>query len=106
MVHLAKKDLTLQEVKGVGRSGKFEKVYYSPDAEDNLCCASVICDLGYRCVFSKKKIVVIDEVLNTIVPIGFRHNGLYFMKLSDLLYLGNNNKANVMESTKNNSDFT
>ena len=41
-----------------------------------------------------------DEVLNNIVAIGFRHNGLYYMKLSDLLYLGNNDKANVMASTE------
>ncbi len=36
------------------------------------------------------------------MAIGFRHNGLYFMKLSDLLYLGNNDKTNVMESTETN----
>ena len=99
VVHLAKKDLTLR-VEGVGRIGKFEEVYYSPDAEDNLCGASVICDLGYRCVFSKKKMVVIHEVLNNIVAIGFRHNGLYFMKLTDLLYLGNDDKINAMQSTE------
>jgi hypothetical protein len=44
--------------------------------------------------------VVIHEVLNNIVAIGFRYNGLYFMKLIDLLYLGNDEKANVMVSTE------
>jgi hypothetical protein len=44
---------------------------------------------------------VIHEVLNTIVAIiGFRHYGLYFMKLTDLLYLGNNDKVNMMQSTE------
>lgn len=43
-MQLAKKKLTLR-VKGVGKIDRFEKVYYSPEADDNLCGASVICDL-------------------------------------------------------------
>jgi hypothetical protein len=98
-MQLAKKNLTLR-VEGVGKIGRFEDVYYSPEADDNLCGASVICDLGYRCVFSKKKIVVVDAVKNNIVAIGFRNNGLYYLKLSDLLYLGNDDRANVLVSSE------
>ncbi len=66
-MQLAKKNLTLR-VKGVGKIDRFEEVYYSPDADDNLCGASVICDyLGYRCVFSKKKIVIVNAFKNNIV---------------------------------------
>ena len=43
-MQLAKKKLTLR-VEGVGKIGRFEEVYYSPEADDNLCGASVICDL-------------------------------------------------------------
>ena len=95
---MAKKNLTLK-VEGVGKIGRFEEVYYSPEADDNLCGASVICNLGYRCVFSKKKIVVVDAFKNNIVAIGFRNNGLYYLKLSDLLYLGNDDRANVLVSS-------
>jgi hypothetical protein len=51
-------------------------------------------------IFSKKKILVVDEVLNNIVAIGLTRNGLYYMKLSDLLYLGNNDKVNDMAILK------
>jgi hypothetical protein len=92
-MQLAKKNLTLR-VEGVGKIGRLEEVYYSPEADDNLCGASVICDLGYRCVFSKKKIVVVDAFKNNIVAIGFRNNGLYYLKLSD------DDRANVLVSSE------
>ncbi len=74
-MQLAKKKLTLR-VEGVEKIGKFEELYYFSEADYNLCGTSMICDLGYRCIFSKRKIVLVNEVLNNIVAIGFRRDRL------------------------------
>ena len=58
-LQLAKRDATLQ-VEGVGQIGQFNEVYYCPEADSNLFSISVLCDLGYKCVFTKDEVLILD----------------------------------------------
>jgi hypothetical protein len=96
-VQLAKKGATL-EVEGVGNVGDFKEVYYCPEADTNLCGVSVVCDMGYTCIFEKDEVLIKDSKTKNIEAKGFRKNGLYYLTMSDFLSLGNTDKVNVSVS--------
>jgi hypothetical protein len=86
-LQLAKRDATLK-VEGVGQIGQFNKVYYCPEADSNLFSISVLCDLGYNCVFTKDEVLILDGKGNKIEAKGVRDNSLYFVTLNELLKFG------------------
>ena len=77
-------------IHSVGDVGSFKKVYYAPEASKNLVDMKSITDRGCVVTFDNDEVVIRNKTTNKTLIRQRSVNGLYPVRLEDLLQLEKN----------------
>lgn len=76
------------KIKGTGCAGNFENVYFAPDASKNLVDMKSVTDKNCTVTFDGDEVIIRNKSTNKTLIRQRSVNGLYPVKLEDLLQLG------------------
>ena len=85
------------KIKGTGNAGSFSNVYYAPDTSKNLIDMKSITDKNCTVTFDGDEVIIRNKSTNKTLIKQCNVNGLYPVRLEDLLQLGDDSAGATAE---------